>query len=213
MSKSGRDIPDEEMRRLKAEAQAKYGRPPAQSQAELDAIRARKRASARKRYVTKSVRTAMAPAMRHERPPPAARQASKARVAAVQWLEAYLGKSMEVVRDSIEANDIDTAKWLIDRVAKSQGTVVRLPDGGFPTHDPVETAEYVARAVLTGDMEVEGAIKVLDMLDRQQALQGNAKLDALRATLERLSGDAARTIDGEVLSPTWLRLADQTSER
>lgn len=144
----------------------------------------------------------------------------KARAArlACEQLEEMLGRATEIISDELEDGNAAIAQWLIDRVRPpGRSDYVQLTeDIKLDTvEDIVTTSERIAVAVSQGEISLQDAKWLQEVLGRHVQLKSMEELSVLRAEVEKLqrTRSGTQTLDNSLL-PKWgrLREADQQND-
>jgi hypothetical protein len=133
-------------------------------------------------------------------------------------LEQMLGRATEIISDELEDGNAAIAQWLIDRVRPpGRSDYVQLTeDIKLDTvEDIVTTSERIAVAVSQGEISLQDAKWLQEVLGRHVQLKSMEELSVLRAEVEKLrrTRSGTQTLDNSLL-PKWgrLREADQKND-
>lgn len=138
----------------------------------------------------------------------------KARAArlAGERLEQMLGRATEIISDELEDGNPAIAQWLIDRVRPpGRSDYVQLADSVKldTVEDVVATSTHIASAASNGEISLQQAKFLQEVIGRHAEFKGLEELGLLRSEVEKLqrSRDAATMISRPDL-PTWGRLRE-----
>ena len=169
-----------------------------------------------------------ATARQHRRPPPLERKGTP-KFGALQILSSFMDMSVTILHDQLNAvtvtkgadgAEVETpdlgarraaARYVLDKITGAEGTYI--PEGLDIVIDSdrvIDTGNQVLELVMNGHMSIEAGQKVFGLLHQQAALHGLTELDELREMVARLSGAAAKTVNGvpgSAQNPTWMKLA------
>ncbi len=133
-------------------------------------------------------------------------------------LEEMLGRATEIISDELEDGNAAIAQWLIDRVRPpGRSDYVQLTeDIKLDTvEDIVTTSERIAVAVSQGEISLQDAKWLQEVLGRHVQLKSMEELSVLRAEVEKLqrTRSGTQTLENSLL-PKWgrLREADQQND-
>jgi hypothetical protein len=139
----------------------------------------------------------------------------KARAArlANERLEEMLERAADIISDELDAGNPTIALWLVDRVRPpSRSDFVQLAqnDKLKTIEDIVGASERTAVAASQGEISLQQAKLLQDILGSHVQLKGFEELDKLRGEVEKLrrSFKSPPTIDKSLL-PKWGRLSEE----
>ncbi len=147
------------------------------------------------------------------RPPGANGIKARASRLASERLEDMLGRATDIISDELNEGNAAIAQWLVDRVRPpGRSDFVQLADGHRLTsiEEILDTSEQTAVAASRGEISLQQARLLQDVLGRHAQLKGLEELSTLRAEVEELrrTHRATATIDKSLL-PTWGRLGGE----
>ena len=144
------------------------------------------------------------------RPPGANGVKARAARLANERLEDMLGRAADIISDELDARNPTIAQWLIDRVRPpNRSDFVRLADDHKlgTIEDVVCSSERITVAASQGDISLQQAHLLQDILGRHAQLKGLEELAKLRAEIDGLHQPNKRpaVIDKSIM-PSWGRL-------
>ncbi len=139
----------------------------------------------------------------------------KARAArlAGERLEEMLGRATDVISDELDNGNPTVAQWLVDRVRPpARSDFVQLADRNklSSIEDILVASERTTNAASRGEISLQQARLLQDVLGRHAQLKGLEELSALRAEVEemRRTDRTTAAIDKSLL-PKWGRLSEE----
>ena len=152
------------------------------------------------------------------RPPGANGIKARAARLANDKLEEMLGRATEIISDELDTGNPAVAQWLIDRVRPpGRSDFVQLADDVKldTVEDIVISSERIVAAVSQGEISLQDAKWLQEVLGRHVQLKSIEELSVLRAQMEKLqrTRGGAQAVNNSLL-PKWgrLREANQKSD-
>ncbi len=144
------------------------------------------------------------------RPPGANGVKARAARLANECLEGMLGRATDIISDELDAGNPAIAQWLVDRVRPpGRSDFVQLADDHKlrTVEEIVLTSECVTVAAARGEISLNQAKSLQEILGHHVQLKGFEELEKLRAQVEGMyqSSKITATIDKTPL-PKWGRL-------
>lgn len=137
--------------------------------------------------------------------------ARRAEIRARSQLNEMLGRASDTVEEAIEAGDVRTAQWLIDRhLPKNDAVSAPVAKIDLTTIEgTTDVVRQIVTGVLSGDVGMKEGERLLNLLQRFTGIAAQQQI----ASLEDLIAAAAKgdsdplEIDNELV-PVWGRLTE-----
>ncbi|MEP2028680.1 MAG: hypothetical protein ABJI96_08225 [Paracoccaceae bacterium] len=144
------------------------------------------------------------------RPPGANGVKARAARLANECLEDMLGRATDIISDELDNGNPTVALWLVDRVRPpNRSDFVHLSDDKklSSIEDILVASERTALTASRGEISLQQARLLQDILGRHAELKGFEELAKLRAQVEGMhqSSKTSATVDKSLL-PKWGRL-------
>ena len=132
-------------------------------------------------------------------------------------LEQMLGRATEIISDELEDGNPTIAQWIIDRVRPpARSDYVQLTNNiNLDTvEDIVTMSEHIAVAAYQGEISLQDAKWLQEVLGRHVQLKSMEEISMLRTKVEELQRSRGHARANNNLLPKWgrLREADQHSD-
>ncbi len=147
------------------------------------------------------------------RPPGANGIKARAARLASERLEDMLGRATDIISDELNEGNAAVAQWLVDRVRPpGRSDFVQLADTNKLNSiaEILDVSEQTAIAASQGEISLQQARLLQDVLGHHAQLKGLEELSTLRAEVEEMRKTYGTTakIDKSLL-PTWGRLGGE----
>jgi hypothetical protein len=147
------------------------------------------------------------------RPPGANGVKARAARLAGEQLEQMLGRATEIISEELEDGNPAIAQWLIDRVRPpGRSDYLQLAENLKldTVEDIVSASAHIAETASQGEISLQQARSIQDVIGRQAQLKGLEELSALRDEVHRLQETRSKTaIIDQSLLPKWGRLSGE----
>ncbi len=146
------------------------------------------------------------------RPPGANGIKARAAKLAAERLEQMLGRATEIISEELEDGNPAIAQWLIDRVRPpGRSDFIELGEDLKidSLADIITTSAHIVSTASNGQISLQQAKVLQDVLERHAQFKGLEELAVLRHEIEKLR--QARSVSGKksmAQLPTWGRLSD-----
>ncbi len=124
-----------------------------------------------------------------------------------------LGRATEIISDELNEGNAAVAQWLVDRVRPpGRSDFVQLADTNKLNSiaEILDISEQTAMAASQGEISLQQARLLQDVLGRHAQLKGLDELSVLRAEVEEMRRTHGTTAASDKsLLPTWGRLGGE----